>query len=98
MEARDATSRTLLHGLVNLATGFYHYRMDNFTGMKSQLLKGFERLRKLPAHCQGVCVERLLNQVEPFIACLAAGASLPAALPVITLSEEEFPAATSGAL
>ncbi len=89
MDARDALSRTLFHGLVHLATGFYHYRMDNFTGMKSQLRKGLERLRKLPSRCHGVNVERLLEQIEPFVACLTAGVPVPALLPVIVVFEEE---------
>jgi predicted metal-dependent hydrolase len=50
MDARKKQERELFHGLVNMATGFYHYRMHNFSGMRSQLLKGFAKLyRRLKA-------------------------------------------------
>ncbi len=67
MEAREATSRDLFHGLVNLATGFYHYRMHNFSGMQSQLQKGRAKLANLPPRCHGIELENLLRQVEAFI-------------------------------
>lgn len=91
MEAREAESRELFHGLVNIATGFYHYRMNNRAGMHSQLRKGIAKLRLLPKHCRGVAVERLLNQVAPFVEGLDAGKPLPATLPRLLLYEENPP-------
>lgn len=88
MEAREAESRELFHGLVNLATGFYHYRMNNLAGMRSQLHKGVARLRNLPQHCHGVAVERLLQQVAPFLEGVISDTPRPQTLPLITLSTE----------
>ncbi|MEK7729782.1 MAG: DUF309 domain-containing protein [candidate division KSB1 bacterium] len=84
MEAREAKSRELFHGLVNLATGFYHFRMDNFAGMQSQLQKGLAKLEKLSSPCYGVALAPLLQEVQPFIGLAQ---TLPA-LPKIMLQPE----------
>lgn len=67
MEARDSMSRALCHGLVNLATGFYHFRMNNFAGMQSQLRKGLAKLAALPSPCHGVVLTPLLESVRVFM-------------------------------
>lgn len=89
MEARAPVSRDLFHGLVNFATGFYHYRMENFAGMQSQLQKGLAKLGKLPAPCHGVALAPLLDQVKPFIGLSQARAQALPALPQIVLQAEE---------
>ena len=67
MDAREETERDLFHGLVNLATGFYHFRMSNLKGMQSQLQKGVSKLSTLPPQCCGVHVEKVLNDVDLYI-------------------------------
>lgn len=95
MEAREAETRELFHGLVNIATGFYHYRMHNLAGMQSQLRKGAARLRALPKCCQGVAVEHLLEQVVPFMDAMGTNMPFPPRMPFITLYNEISPASNS---
>ncbi|MDZ7361789.1 MAG: DUF309 domain-containing protein [candidate division KSB1 bacterium] len=83
MEAREQMQRELFHGLVNIATGFYHYRMGNRAGMQSQLQKGVDKLSQVPARCFGVNVEKLLHEVQPYIQQGYAPASFPEPLPKI---------------
>jgi len=66
MEAREQTQRDLFHGLVNIATGFYHYRMGNLAGMQSQLQKGVNKLSQVAKRCFGVNIEKLLHAVQPY--------------------------------
>jgi hypothetical protein len=88
MEAREQTQRDLFHGLVNIATGFYHYRMGNRKGMQSQLQKGVDKLSQLPPRCFGVNVKKLLHEVQPYIQQEYAQASFPEPLPKIEFSAE----------
>ncbi len=83
MEAREAVSRDLFHGLVNLATGFYHFRMNNFVGMQSQLQKGLAKLEKLPSPCHGVALAPLVSCVKSFIGLAPANAHVAPPLPRI---------------
>ncbi|MCI0692567.1 DUF309 domain-containing protein [candidate division KSB1 bacterium] len=83
MEAREQTQRDLFHGLVNIATGFYHYRMGNRKGMQSQLQKGFDKLSQVPQRCFGVNVEKLLDDVQPYIQTEYLQAAFPEPLPKI---------------
>ena len=87
MEAREPIGRDLFHGLVNLATGFYHFRMENFAGMQSQLQKGLAKLGKLPSPCHGVALAPLLKQVRLFIGI--SPENMPA-LPQIVFQPEKF--------
>jgi hypothetical protein len=88
MDARKKQERELFHGLVNMATGFYHYRMHNFSGMRSQLLKGFAKLSELPPVCMGCNLSKLLDDSWPFLQALESGTkNFPEKLPII-----EFPA------
>jgi len=89
MDAREQTQRDLFHGLVNIATGFYHYRMGNRNGMHSQLQKGVEKLSAVPALCFGVNVGKLLNEVQPYIIKDYAPASFPEPLPRIEFNREK---------
>ena len=50
-------------GLVQLATGFYHLRMDNLKGAESQLNKGITKLKKYKPEYQNLELTELLNQV-----------------------------------
>ena len=50
-------------GLVQLATGFYHLRMDNLKGAESQLSKGFAKLEKYKPRYRNLELTELLNQV-----------------------------------
>lgn len=67
MEARNQNDRDFFHGLVNLATGFYHFRMGNFKGMQSQLRKGMEKLSGTVARLRGIEVDKLLNEVRCYL-------------------------------
>ena len=92
MDARLKLHRDLFHGLVNMATGFYHYRMNNFKGMQSQLNKGFEKLSSLPAMSLGCNIGKLLNDSRPFLQSLERGEKhFPERLPIIEFYSEEFP-------
>ena len=50
-------------GLVQLATGFYHLRMDNLKGAESQLSKGVAKLEKYKPEYRNLELTELLNQV-----------------------------------
>jgi len=90
MDARHRQQRDLFHGLVNIATGFYHFRMNNFKGMRSQLTKGFERLSPLPPISLGCNIGRLLEDSRPFLEAVEGGAkNFPRKLPVIEFHPEE---------
>ena len=90
MDAREQTQRDLFHGLVNIATGFYHYRMGNQSGMQSQLQKGAERLSHVPSRCFGVNVERLLEEIRPYIRKEDLPVSFQEPLPKIEFDAEEL--------
>ncbi len=88
MEAREQTQRNFFHGLVNIATGFYHYRMGNRKGMQSQLQKGVDKLSQAPARCFGVNIEKLLQELQPYIQQEYEQASFPEPLPKIEFDAE----------
>ena len=90
MEAREQTQRDLFHGLVNIATGFYHYRMGNRAGMQSQLQKGMDKLSQVPACCFGVNIEKLLQDVQPYIQKEYLQAVFLEPLPKIEFNENEI--------
>ncbi len=50
-------------GLVQLATEFYHLRMNNLKGAESQLSKGFAKLEKYKPEYRNLELTELLNQV-----------------------------------
>ena len=54
-------------GLVQLATGFYHLKMDNLKGAESQLNKGFAKLEKYKPRYRSLELTELLNQVAACI-------------------------------
>lgn len=89
MEAREQTQRDLFHGLVNIATGFYHFRMGNRKGMQSQLQKGVDKLSQVPAHCLGVNVEKLLQEVQPYILKEYLHTAFPEPLPKIEFNASD---------
>ncbi|MGH7451226.1 MAG: hypothetical protein ACRENG_07790, partial [bacterium] len=80
----------LFHGLVNIATGFYHYRMGNRPGMQSQLQKGVDKLSQVPAHCFGVNIAKLLQEVQPYIQKEYLQAAFPEPLPKIEFNGNEI--------
>jgi predicted metal-dependent hydrolase len=88
MEARERTQRDLFHGLVNIATGFYHYRMGNRKGMQSQLQKGMEKLSHVPSHCCRVNTAALLEQVQQYIQKDQRRKAFPEPLPKIEFDPE----------
>jgi hypothetical protein len=88
MEAREQTQRDLFHGLVNIATGFYHYRMGNRNGMQSQLQKGVDKLSQVPSRCLGVDVEKLLQEVRTYIQKEDLQTGFPEPLPKIEFDAE----------
>lgn len=90
MEAREQTQRDFFHGVVNIATGFYHYRMGNLTGMQSQLSKGMHKLSQVPPRCFGVNMEKLLQEVRPYIQKEFAPIIFPEPLPKIEFDPEEI--------
>jgi len=93
MEARQRLHRDLFHGLVNMATGFYHYRMNNFKGMQSQLTKGFEKLSSLPMMSMGCNIGKLLDDSRPFLQALERGENkFPERLPIIEFYPEDLSA------
>lgn len=90
MDARHQLHRDLFHGLVNMATGFYHYRMHNFRGMRSQLTKGFEKLSPLPSVCLGCNIEKLLTESRRFLQVLEhGGKNFPDKLPMIEFRQDD---------
>lgn len=91
MDARNVVERNLFHGLVNLATGFYHFRMHNFAGMQSQLKKGVDKLSQLPGRCYGIEVGKLLQGVRLYIRAPAPQTVFPEPLPQIEFHPDEIP-------
>jgi predicted metal-dependent hydrolase len=87
-EAREQVQRDLFHGLVNIATGFYHYRMGNRKGMQSQLQKGVDKLSQVPPKCLGMNIEKLLHEVQPYLQQEYAQASFPEPAPKIEFGAE----------
>lgn len=83
MAAREQTQRDLFHGLVNIATGFYHYRMGNRNGMQSQLQKGVNKLSQVPPRCLGIKVEKLWREVSFYIRPENEQTAFPEPLPQI---------------
>ena len=83
MEAREQAQRDLFHGLVNIATGFYHYRIGNRKGMQSQLRKGVDKLSQVPPRYFGMNIAKLLQDVEPYIQQEYAQANFPEPVPKI---------------
>jgi len=63
MEERGEDVR-FYQGLVQLATGFYHLRMDNLKGAESQLKKGVAKLEKYKPEYRNLELSELLNQVS----------------------------------
>jgi predicted metal-dependent hydrolase len=90
MEEREQIQRDLFHGLVNIATGFYHYRMGNRAGMQSQLQKGMAKLSKVPPSCLGTNIKKLLQDVQPYIQEEYLQAVFPEPLPKIEFNEKEI--------
>jgi predicted metal-dependent hydrolase len=88
MEAREQMQRDLFHGLVNIATGFYHYRMDNRKGLQSQLQKGVDKLSQVPPLCFRVNIAKLLDQVQPYIQKEYQRKTFPEPLPKIEFNPE----------
>lgn len=62
--------RRFYQGLVQLATGFYHLRMNNPEGGLSQLSKGVEKLRSFPVSYQTIDLSDLLMEVNACIKAL----------------------------
>jgi predicted metal-dependent hydrolase len=90
MEAREQIQRNLFHGLVNIATGFYHYRMGNRKGMQSQLQKGVDKLSQVPPSCLETNIKKLLQDVQPYIQEEYLQAVFPEPLPKIEFNEKEI--------
>ena len=63
MEERGEDVR-FYQGLVQLATGFYHLRMDNLKGAESQLKKGVAKLEKYKPEYRNLELSELLNHVS----------------------------------
>ena len=90
MDARKRQQRDLFHGLVHMATGFYHYRMHNLNGMRSQLSKGMEKLSRLPAICLGCNIAKLCDESRPFLDAARQGQTVfPTTLPTIDFAPED---------
>ena len=56
--------RELYQGILQVGVGFYHLQRGNYRGGLLTLDRGLARLRKLPAHCLGVQVRRLVSDAE----------------------------------
>ena len=91
MDAREQTGRNLFHGLVNIATGFYHYRMGNLKGMQSQIGKGLEKLARVPDEYMGVDVANLTAEVRNYIKCETGENGFREPLPRIEFDERKTP-------
>ncbi len=53
--------RGLYHGILQVGVGFHHWRNGNFHGASTLLGEGIERLRPFAPRCQGVDVDKLIN-------------------------------------
>ncbi len=53
--------RFLYQGILQIAVGFYHLSRHNYTGADNLLRRGMGRLKPFAPRCQGVNVQRLLD-------------------------------------
>lgn len=60
-------SKVFYQGLVQLATGYYHFIMRNLNGTQSQLNKGITKLSKYKPIYQDIHVSELIERVESFL-------------------------------
>ena len=56
--------RAFYHGLIQMATGFYHLTGGNLKGAESQLSAGLRKLHPFCPACLGVDVAALVREVE----------------------------------
>lgn len=62
--------RDLYQGVLQIGVGFYHLRRGNYRGAVLSLGRGVDRLRPLPAVCQGVLVGRMVADAERALVAL----------------------------
>ena len=62
--------KLFFQGLVQISVGCYHLICGNYSGAKSQLRKGEEKLRQYPVAFQKVDVENLLFNVNKVLSAL----------------------------
>ena len=58
--------KILLHGLIQVAAAFHHYRRDNPAGFRSLLEKGSKKLDKFGASACGLNLAALRRQLRPW--------------------------------
>jgi uncharacterized protein len=56
--------RELYQGIIQVGVGFYHVERGNYVGAVRTMRRGLDRLRGLPALCNGVAVHRLVVETE----------------------------------
>lgn len=62
--------RDLYQGILQIGVGFYHVKRGNYRGAVLSLGRGVDRLRPLPAVCQGVLVGRMVADTERALVAL----------------------------
>jgi uncharacterized protein len=77
--------KSFLHGLIQVAAAFHHYRRGNRTGFRSLLEKGCTKLEPFRAEFENVDTAALLHQLQQWRDHLKEPSLPPPPLPLILL-------------
>lgn len=56
--------RDLYHGIIQIGVGLYHWSRGNFHGASVLMAEGIDHLRPFAPSCQGIDVERLIDDAS----------------------------------
>jgi uncharacterized protein len=69
--------KIFLHGLIQVAAGFHHHRRGNAAGFQSLLEKGWKKLERFGATEEGIDLNGLRKQLQPWRDYLRHAAAVP---------------------
>lgn len=64
-----------MQGMIQLAAAFHHYGHGNFTGTKSLLEAGLDKLRKCPREYRGTNLHMLRRTIDVWLEAMTRGGS-----------------------
>ncbi|MPZ13343.1 MAG: DUF309 domain-containing protein [Chloroflexi bacterium] len=94
-KAEPAAVRELYQGVLQVGVAFHHLGRGNVRGAKLMLQRGIEHLRPFPSECQGILVDRLVEDAEAAARALreleagGAGAFEPRLVPTLQLKVDD---------
>ncbi len=69
--------KIFLHGLIQVAAAFHHHRRGNAAGFHSLLEKGWKKLERFGATEEGIDLDGLRKQLQPWRDYLRHAAAVP---------------------